>query len=408
MSRDTHATAHTPVPPAPAPHYPQHPPAPEPARPYSAPMPDQSPAPPPGGPVRFGVVGAGWRARFFLRLAAMAPERLECVGALARRSESRAALAQEFGVAVTDSLDGLLARSPELVLPLVSWAAAPGLIRELVGHRIPVLAETPPAPDPDSLRALWHDVGDSGLVQVAEQYPRMPGHAARLAAIRAGTIGTPTWAQVSSTHGYHAVSLLRHFLADDGAPLAGPVTVTARSFPTPLLQPLDRDGWNTVPAVEPGQTVLAALAFDSGRTGVYEFTSNQWHNPLLSRRVLVRGTLGEIVDDAVTRWVPDAGAVTSRIEYRRTGRDLNLEGNDLVHASLDGRVVYRNPWVGTRMSEDDLAVATILQDTGRWAREEGPAPYPLAQACQDHLLSCAIDEAVASGRDVTADVEDWA
>ncbi|NDR53198.1 Gfo/Idh/MocA family oxidoreductase [Actinomyces sp. 565] len=371
-------------------------------------MPDQSPAPPSGGPVRFGVVGAGWRARFFLRLATMAPGRLECVGVLARRGEARAALAEEFGVATTDSLDGLRARSPELVVPSVSWAAMPDLIRELVDRRTPVLAETPPAPDPDSLRSLWHDVGASGLVQVAEQYTRMPGHAARLAAIRAGAIGTPAWAQVSSTHGYHAVSLLRHFLADDDAPLDGPVTVTARSFPVPLLQPLGRDGWSAVPAVESGQTVLATLAFDSGRTGVYEFTSNQWHNPLLSRRVLVRGTLGEIVDDAVTRWVPDAGAVTSRIEYRRTGRDLNLEGNDLIHASLDGRVLYRNPWVGTRMSEDDLAVATILQDTGLWVREEGPAPYPLAQACQDHLLSCAIDQAAASGRDVTTDVEDWA
>ncbi|MBE6482597.1 MAG: hypothetical protein E7Z94_09575 [Actinomyces ruminicola] len=100
--------------------------------------------------------------------------------------------------------------------------------------------------------------------------------------------------------------------------------------------------------------------------------------------------------------------MTSRIECRRTGRDLNLEGNDLVHASLDGRVLYRNPWVGMRMSEDDLVVATILADAGSWVREEGPAPYPLAQACQDHLLSCAIDEAAASGRDVTTDVEDWA
>ncbi|MDU0347366.1 hypothetical protein, partial [Actinomyces sp. MRS3W] len=281
------------------------------------------------------------------------------------------------------------------------------LIRELVGRRIPVLSETTPAPYPDSLRSLWRDVGDSGLVQVSEQYVFMPGHAARLAAIRAGIIGTPTWAHVSSTHGYHAVSLLRHFLADDDA-LTGPVTVTARSFPAPLLQPLDRAGWSAVPTVEPGETVLATLAFDGDRTGMYEFTSNQWHNPLLSRRVLVRGTLGEIVDDAVTRWVPDAGAVTSHIEYRRTGRDLNLEGNDLIHASLDGRVLYRNPWVGTRMSEDDLAVATILEQAGRWVRDEAPAPYPLAQACQDHLLSCAIDEAITSGRDVTTDVEDWA
>jgi predicted dehydrogenase len=44
---------------------------------------------------------------------------------------------------------------------------------------------------------------------VAEQYLLLPDHAARLALVRAGVLGTPTSAQVSSTHRYHAVSIVR-------------------------------------------------------------------------------------------------------------------------------------------------------------------------------------------------------
>jgi hypothetical protein len=69
-----------------------------------------------------------------------------------------------------------------------------------------------------------------------------------------------------------------------------------------------------------------------------------------------------------------------------------------------GRVLYRNPFPGARFSDDDLAVATILRDTGRWARGEGPEPYPLAEACQDHLVALAIEESAP----VTTQQEAWA
>jgi hypothetical protein len=55
---------------------------------------------------------------------------------------------------------------------------------------VAVLAETTPAPDLAGLRALWSAVGDSGMVQVAEQYPLMPSHAARAAVVASGAIGT--------------------------------------------------------------------------------------------------------------------------------------------------------------------------------------------------------------------------
>ena len=73
----------------------------------------------------------------------------------------------------------------------------------------------------------------AGLVQVAEQYLLMPAHAARLAAVRDGAIGAPTSVQVSSTHLYHAVSMIRGLLGVGFEP----VTVTARAFTAPLADP---------------------------------------------------------------------------------------------------------------------------------------------------------------------------
>jgi hypothetical protein len=70
--------------------------------------------------------------------------------------------------------------------------------------------------------------------------------------------------------------------------------------------------------------------------------------------------------------------------------------------------VWRNPFFGARFSEDDLGVAILLEQTGAWARDEGPEPYPLADGLQDHRLSVAIGEALATGHDVEAGVEPWA
>ena len=100
--------------------------------------------------------------------------------------------------------------------------------------------------------------------------------------------------------------------------------------------------------------------------------------------------------------------MTSPIVYRRTGMDMNLEGNEVVHTSFDGRVIYRNPWVGTSLSEDDIAVASHLAAVGMWARDEAAGPYPLAQGCQDHAVGLAIERSARTGADVNVESEVWA
>ena len=53
-----------------------------------------------------------------------------------------------------------------------------------------------------------------------------------------------------------------------------------------------------------------------------------------------------------------------------TGMGMNYEGLDLTHLSLDGRVVFRNEFEGARLSDDDIAVAVLLDRMGAWTRDE--------------------------------------
>ncbi|MBV1853160.1 Gfo/Idh/MocA family oxidoreductase [Catellatospora sp. NEAU-YM18] len=354
--------------------------------------------------MRYAVIGRGWRAQFFFKLAALLPDRLQVTGVMTRSAAAAAEVAAQWRLPVTQDLAELLRTGdPEYVITSVPWDVNPGLVETLVERGLPVLSETPPAPDLAGLRKLWDSVGATGRVQVAEQYLLLPDHAARLAVLRTGVIGTPTSAQVSSTHGYHAVSILRGML---GVGL-GPASVQARAFTAPLADPLVPAGWRDDDTPRPATTTLATIDFGDGRSGLYDFTDNQWWNPLRSRRLVVRGSRGELVDDRVVRLL-DHRPVESELRRRHSGRDLNLEGFDLDHVSFDGQVVYRNAYAGARLSDEEIAIASILEATGRWCRDAGEPPYPLAQACQDHLISLAIDESARTGQTVPVGAEAWA
>ncbi|WP_426566707.1 Gfo/Idh/MocA family protein [Angustibacter sp. McL0619] len=347
-------------------------------------------------PTRFVVVGAGWRAEYFWRLG-RSLDSLDCVGAVVRSP-------RPLDVATFSSLAQCVREArPDFVVTAVPWPVTPEVVRAAVEAGLPVLAETPPAPDLDGLHALWQDVGASGLVQVAEQYLLLPSHAARLALVRSGAIGTPTQVQVSSTHQYHALSLIRGYLG------VGRVaaTVRASSFVAPLVQPQDRDGWTHDGAAQPATTTIATFDFGEGRSGVYDFTDNQWHNQLRFRRILVRGTHGEVRDDEVIRLDGPQTVVRSPLVRRQTGYDLDLDGFDTDHLSCGSQVLYRNPYPGRRWNDEEIAIATLLEQMGSWVRGEGPPPYSLADGAHDHLLALAVDEALAAGGSVRTSDAPW-
>ena len=355
-------------------------------------------------PARFGVVGTGWRAQYFLRLASLLPAQLEVVGLVGRRPEVADQTARRWNVAAFGSLEELVAaQHPDFVVSAVPWAATPGVTQAAVELELPVLCETPPAPDLEGLRRLWQSVGASGLVQVAEQYHLMPSHASRLALARSGAIGKVTSVQVSSTHGYHAVALIRAYL---GVGFES-ATVNAHTFVAPLINPLVRDAWTDDDQPKDATTTIATIDF-GGSMGLYDFTDNQWHNQLRSRRIVIRGSAGEIEDEEVVRLVGPRTIVRSPLVRRQTGYDLDLDAFDTDHISLGDKILYRNPFPGLRFNDEDIAISSMLTAMAAWCRDEGAPPYPLAEGCQDHLVSLAIEGSASSGAPVTMSVEAWA
>jgi predicted dehydrogenase len=341
----------------------------------------------------FVVAGAGWRAGMFWRLGAALPG-VECLGAVVRTP-------RELPVPALRSLDDV---RPDFVVTAVPWDANPGVIRAAVDRGLPVLAETPPAPDLAGMRALWDDVGAADLVQVAEQYLLVPAHAARLAAVRAGVIGAPTQVQVSSTHMYHAVSLIRGFLGAGRTP----VTVRASRTTAPLVDPLTRDGWTGDDRPRPATTTIATLDFGDGRSGLYDFTDNQWHNQLRFRRILVRGTHGELRDDEVVRLAGPRTVVRTPLVRRQTGYDLDLDGFETDTVTLGTEVLFRNTLLGRRYNDEEIAISTQLGRMAAWVRGDGPPPYPLADGLHDHHVALAIEEAADTDRTVATSTEAWA
>jgi predicted dehydrogenase len=357
-----------------------------------------------GGRGRYGIVGSGWRTGFFLRLARELPDRFAVTGVVTRSAGRGQEVEREWLVPTFRSVDELVAADrPDFVIVSVPSDVAPEVTRQLVALGIPVLCETPPAPDAAGLRGLWSELGDSGLVQVAEQNPLLPSHAAQSSLVRSGVIGQATSVQLSSTHLYHAVSVIRRLL-DVGL---APATVDARKFVAPLVDPMSRDGWSGSTEPKDATTTMATIDFGAGRTGLYDFTDNQWHNPLRSNRIVIRGSRGELVDDRVVRMADPETVVESRLVRRQTGIDLNLEGFALDHITHDGAILYRNPFPGARLADEDLSIGALLAGMTAWCHGDAEPPYPLAEACQDHLIALAIEESARTGRPAVAGPQPW-
>lgn len=354
-------------------------------------------------PTTFAIIGAsGWRGQFFLRIARELPERFRATGLLSRDAEKANQLGREWGVPAFTDLDGLLRDHPQFVVVSVPRAASLGLLQELTERNMPVLGETPPAPDLEGLIAL-HELTQRGAkIQVAEQLQFRPLHAARIVVAKSGRLGRITQAQVSVAHGYHGINLIRQYL---GIGFEN-VTITARSFSSPMIQGASRQGPPTEEkSVSVGQT-LATFDF-SDRLGIFDFASSQYFASIRSPRTLVRGERGEISDHQARYLLDYRTPVELPFVRRDAGHEDDLRPLHHEGITLGEEWIYRNPFAPGRLSDDEIAVATCLQKMGEYV-EGGPNFYSLAQASQDHYLSLLMEQAIKSGEPVQSETQVWA
>lgn len=348
--------------------------------------------------ISFAVIGGGWRSEFYLRIAAALPERFKVTGVLLRDKAKGLAYAHRWNVRAYGDLEELEADWPAAFAVLcVSKAAAPEWLGELTRRGIAVLAETPPAPDRETLARLLAGLPAEARIQVAEQYPLQPAHQARKALLASGKLGEPVHVQASVAHGYHGISLIRHWLGQRGAV---PCTITAQRLTAPVIEGPVRDKQPEGGRLKESRQDIALLRFDNGQSAVLDFTYDQYFSPVRRNRVLIRGTHGEIVDDQFTYMADYRNPVPGELKRMGTGGEGSLEPLSLTGILWGSEWLYRNPFHPAPLTDEELAMAEMLVRMGEYVRDGGKAFYPLEEAAIDTALAFAVEEAIHTGKPV--------
>ncbi|HBC88747.1 MAG TPA: oxidoreductase [Lentisphaeria bacterium] len=352
--------------------------------------------------IEFGIVGGGWRAEFFLRIAKMLPEKFRVAAMMVRNPEKGAAIESAWGVKTFSNLDDFIKKSGHSFVVLsVPSDVAGKLTIDLANRRIPVLMETPPARDVSGLTSLFNAVGASAKVQVAEQYAFQPMHAARLNLIKSGKLGKISQAQVSVTHDYHGISLMRRFL-DIGFDDA---TIHGFSFKAPVVAGPGRNGAPEKETINMSGHSIAYLEFD-GKLGVYDFSFDQYFSWIRAPRVLVRGERGETNNTKISYLEDFKTPVQTEFLRQEAGQDGNLEGLYLKGILAGSEWAYKNPFVPGRLSDDEIAIATCLEKMEAYV-DRGIDFYSLAEASQDTYLGIMMNRAISSGERVRTEKQVW-
>ncbi len=351
--------------------------------------------------IPFAIVGTGWRAEFYLRIARALPEQFRVVGLVSRGNK---AIEAKFGVKTYPTIDALLhATKPRFVVTSVPWDVNPIAIRELVSKGMPVLSETPPAPNLKAMIDLCKFVRSrKGKVQVAEQVHLRPHHQAQIKLTSSGRLGTVHEAVVSVAHGYHGISLMRKLL---GLRFEN-ATITGSQFTAPMIQGPGRAG----PPMQKKiiQPTRDFYFFNYGdKLGVIDFTGSQYFAWIRSEHVQVRGTHGELDNDQIRCLkdfrTPQQFSLTRVME----GETGNLNPLCLIGYQAAGDWIYRNPFAAQGMMDDEVAIAHALVGMDTCART-GREFYPLEEGCQDHYLGLLAQEACRTGKKITSKTQPWA
>jgi predicted dehydrogenase len=347
--------------------------------------------------LRFGLVGGGWRAEFFTRIARELPEKFQFAGVVQRDFGRAQAFGSKWGAPAFETYAALAEAGVDFVVVSVKPEAHLAILTELHRLGLAVLCETPAALDVETMIAIWRLVEHGLELHIAEQYLFQPLHAARLKLIADGALGQVSSARVSVAHGYHGVSLMRHFLGigfEDA-------TIRGKSFSARALEGPSRFGWPESERFVATEQLLGEFDFGD-RLGLFDFTNVQYRSPVHSMHVAIRGDRGELSDFEL-RAMPTYGQPVARqITRSESGRYSDLYGYALKSLSCGDDVVWTNPYPGARLMDDEIAIAVAMEKMG------GDGPYPFALGAQDQYLALLMAEAAKTGETVRSERQPWA
>lgn len=334
----------------------------------------------------FAIIGSGWRAQYYVRIAKALPEIFELKAVFCRTQEKADSFSKEHDVHTTTSEEEIVSMKPDFVVVAVKKTEGFNVSRHWLEKGFTVLAETPAATDEKNLAEVQQLEKAGAKLVSAEQYIFYPEYAALLKLLEKNLIGPVNYVSISCAHEYHGSSLLRHFLDVDSLPKK----IASKAFEFPTTETLSRYESFTDGHLKDKKRTIALIEFDGNKTALYDFDSEQYRSPIRKNLLKIQGTRGEIHDrkvyylDVQNQPRESEIRIESRIiETNNTNPNLHFV-SEITKITFEGEVLYE-PYFGLcGLAQDETAIAWLMQSVGQYAKEEASeALYPLKKAIID-------------------------
>ena len=326
------------------------------------------------------IVGSGYRALFYGRIARTYPDRFACL--FLCRNREKVEKLQSLGMQATQDMEDVRAFSPDLAVIAVSKADIAHEARIWAEH-YPVLTETPAGNTLEKLLDLWALHESGARILTCEQYFRYPVLMAGLEAVQSGRIGTPQSAYVSLMHEYHAASILRRMLLTRGEAFE----LRGVQVPEVLVETDSREGPVLDGHMGRRTRELLFIRYASGKQAVYDFSGVQYHSFIRTRHLTVRGTHGEWNDRMLYRVDEN-----HHIEEQRLLLQVPERYRCLWTPALQALQDRDSLRLGMENAQDEFAMASMLLDMEAYL-QGGPEPYPLWEALEDAYMALLMHRA---------------
>ena len=120
--------------------------------------------------IKYGIIGAGWRSEFYLRIAALMPDTFKVSGIYIRNKQKQSEFSKKYNAPIFDTLEELLETEFDFIFSCVNKSGICDTVRELAGKNIPVLTETPIGTSVSEIDDFLCEIKPDWRVQVASSF----------------------------------------------------------------------------------------------------------------------------------------------------------------------------------------------------------------------------------------------
>ncbi len=296
------------------------------------------------------LFGTGWRAHFYIRIASLLPSLLTISSVYTRSEERKYQILLEGLDATTDIAVALSAEHDAVIVASGRDGFLP-LLEELEKRGERIFTETSFLPLSDEELDRAGEIGGFAF----EQYLHTPLYSSVMAAL--GRIGKVSSMYLSGLHNHHAASVMNAVFP--GLEIKDVKRLLEEE--AECLKTGSRSGLVTTGEREKYTRKITSVTFRTGEVFITDFSSNQYHSYIIPSHLEIRGEKGVVTERGVTYIDGDGYPVSLSFLFHReegkTGQQPSLS-----HVTLGERTVFRNHFYPLPLSDDEIAIALMLEE----------------------------------------------